>query len=1267
MPTGVKREDGEYVIYDKRTGEKKGRSKSKRKAKIAAAIRDKASGHAQEALVEALDLLEDAVLDRQDAQGGFEFERALAFEREVRTLMQEAAAAAIPFDPSLHPRGRMGRWIEALNKLSALSALDKKRVRRREGKTFGKAGLEPLAYHSANEIGTDEATLAELVRQGVAEQTTLRSGKKGYRRMPVFAGPSLGAQVAGVSADPGRPKMGTPEWHRAEAERKGLAPGMPVIVEGSGLRGTVEKVRDDGKVLVRVRVVAPGPSGSTRETKGIYTANIVNPDVRGALARARALAPDDPEYQRAWDKTEASMRAGEGPVSADPGRPGKKPYPGSGRFVVVQDIGGGRAVVVDGANTEDAARAKARKYPGSVSVHPNEPGSPGVPGTYAWRGDFVSGDPGDVRPLTREEGERNQARLDAMTPEERFALARPGETPSPRQRKLMDRARRQPGGIVSGDPGALEMLDQIGPGDRVTIRTPQGQERTGRAVMLGPAGWVLNMGGRHGTPDIVDERNIVSVRKARKPGPTIPGGPRTPPWREGPVSDDPGVSRERARDDAAMERVEERMFAADMALLAAQRENERVMAAFSEKYPSGEGVSATDQAALDRVGERMLDAQLASDSARREQARVLGLYRERYGGAVSGDPGTPSAGADLSSGDLPPVRLLRHLSDDQVKQLVDRIIPQRKPFKGESWPESDPAFKDYPRRVAEEANKRARRRYEEGPVSDDPGTRAALKSLDRQIEWVRGAQERAGARGESAAAARMGAKVAELEQERANVGEVVSSDPGSRYAGAGMRDPFGAMKYRIVGKFRDTGGIYDDSKTGSLRTAIGHAQALVDEGGGDVVVFDDGRPIPAREFIARHGSVVSGDPGSMPERFEPSVGPEGETWQQRDRRINRERRKWEVSVAAKHPDPEINKLYKARREAATAADYGGTSYKRSQGWVTSEQIADQLRKLDPDGDWYYEGFNYDTMRWEVNRRPEGGIVSGDPGARDAAARSEMIGTIRRLYDEGASLATIVSTVGNDDEALRMIGYQLGRSVKNLRAQYGEGNIADVGPRDFQDRAELLATARRQEAKARLGTSAERPGDAELAAGGGGAVSGDPGMAGPGYSHVVEPLTVSYKGATLRMDSMGHVSVFARGGWVGGFDSMADARRFVDSRVGAGGEAVAADPGQAGDPSDRDVAISIIRDELKRRSGKTWSVTGGRGTGWGWITVTAPPKRRGEYGYMSEADRAELAALLGLDNVHSQGVNIAASSDYRREYVDRARGKVPSTIGQPYWD
>lgn len=104
---------------------------------------------------------------------------------------------------------------------------------------------------------------------------------------------------------------------------------------------------------------------------------------------------------------------------------------------------------------------------------------------------------------------------------------------------------------------------------------------------------------------------------------------------------------------------------------------------------------------------------------------------------------------------------------------------------------------------------------------------------------------------------------------------------------------------------------------------------------------------------------------------------------------------------------------------------------------------------------------------------------------------------------------------------------------------------------------------------------------------------------------------------------------------------------------------------------RDEAITAIRAALRRRSAKKWSVRGGRGTSWGWITIIAPPKRCDEYGSMSESDRAELADLLGLDAAsaaaHHQGVQIPASTQYRREYIARAEGRKPDVIGTPYWD
>jgi hypothetical protein len=68
---------------------------------------------------------------------------------------------------------------------------------------------------------------------------------------------------------------------------------------------------------------------------------------------------------------------------------------------------------------------------------------------------------------------------------------------------------------------------------------------------------------------------------------------------------------------------------------------------------------------------------------------------------------------------------------------------------------------------------------------------------------------------------------------------------------------------------------------------------------------------------------------------------------------------------ATHPDPEINKLYKARRKAAEGAD--GSGFSAMKGWDELERIARELTKLDPDGDWRYEGNRYDGRGWQVRR------------------------------------------------------------------------------------------------------------------------------------------------------------------------------------------------------------------------------------------------------------------------------------------------------------
>lgn len=61
------------------------------------------------------------------------------------------------------------------------------------------------------------------------------------------------------------------------------------------------------------------------------------------------------------------------------------------------------------------------------------------------------------------------------------------------------------------------LIESIRFGDRVTIKTPQGQKATGRAVMRSShGGWVLNMGGKHGTPGIADSSNVVQVRHGKR-------------------------------------------------------------------------------------------------------------------------------------------------------------------------------------------------------------------------------------------------------------------------------------------------------------------------------------------------------------------------------------------------------------------------------------------------------------------------------------------------------------------------------------------------------------------------------------------------------------------------------------------------------------------------------------------------------------------------------------------------------------------------------
>lgn len=137
---------------------------------------------------------------------------------------------------------------------------------------------------------------------------------------------------------------------------------------------------------------------------------------------------------------------------------------------------------------------------------------------------------------------------------------------------------------------------------------------------------------------------------------------------------------------------------------------------------------------------------------------------------------------------------------------------------------------------------------------------------------------------------------------------------------------------------------------------------------------------------------------------------------------------------------------------------------------------------------------------------------------------------------------------------------------------------------------------------------------------------------------------------------------------------------------------AADKARLAAFGDRNACIAELRRVLRERTGRAWSVAGDRGTAWGWIKITAPPARRvcregvqsgpcpcGSTDcprwYMTEQDREILgAAMLCRENyetgkrlAHHQGESIPASSDYRMQAVQVARGETVTIGASPYWD
>lgn len=96
---------------------------------------------------------------------------------------------------------------------------------------------------------------------------------------------------------------------------------------------------------------------------------------------------------------------------------------------------------------------------------------------------------------------------------------------------------------------------------------------------------------------------------------------------------------------------------------------------------------------------------------------------------------------------------------------------------------------------------------------------------------------------------------------------------------------------------------------------------------------------------------------------------------------------------------------------------------------------------------------------------------------------------------------------------------------------------------------------------------------------------------------------------------------------------------------------------------KDVA-KMIRQALKERSGKDWSVTSGDG----WIKIHAPKGEQTPAGNMSPERSEELKELMGVENVHRQGMEIPHSYAHHRLYLHRAIfGADGDCTAAKYWD
>jgi len=164
-----------------------------------------------------------------------------------------------------------------------------------------------------------------------------------------------------------------------------------------------------------------------------------------------------------------------------------------------------------------------------------------------------------------------------------------------------------------------------------------------------------------------------------------------------------------------------------------------------------------------------------------------------------------------------------------------------------------------------------------------------------------------------------------------------------------------------------------------------------------------------------------------------------------------------------------------------------------------------------------------------------------------------------------------------------------------------------------------------------------------------------------YTHKGQPAAIGYRGRKTRPDvhvvktTQSEIETVMRR-WL---DGLRSERAFREKCRAA----------RKADEWDRNVVIGRIKRALAER-GFRYSVTGGRGTAWGWIHIAllpsvekllTPEKRT--------AAARELHAAFGLNPrcFTSDGISIAASTAHYREYLERAQGKTPTKAAEPYWD